>query len=142
MPKHTTAAERGTPMRVTLLTMDHHLASAASRVQRALNVELPGLVLKVHTAAQWRADAQALQACREDIAQADLVIASMLFMEDHFLPVLADLQARREHCDAMVCIMSAPEIMQLTRMGKYVAGQQSGGLMGLLKKLRPQSSKP
>ena len=129
-------------MRVTLLTMDHHLASAASRVQRALNVELPGLVLKVHTAAQWRADAQALQACREDIAQADLVIASMLFMEDHFLPVLADLQARREHCDAMVCIMSAPEVMQLTRMGKYVAGQQSGSLMGLLKKLRPQSSKP
>jgi magnesium chelatase subunit H len=139
MPKPTTAAE-ATPMRVTLLTMDHHLASAAARVQRVLAREIPGLALSVHTAAQWRADAQALQACRADVAQADLVIVSMLFMEDHFLPVLADLQARREHCDAMVCIMSAPEVMQLTRMGKYVAGQQSGGLMGLLKKLRPKSS--
>ena len=129
-------------MRVTLLTMDHHLASAAARVEQVLRQQLPGLVLKVHTAAQWRAESEALQACRDDIAQADLVVVSMLFMEDHFLPVLADLQARREHCDAMVCIMSAPEIMQLTRMGRYVAGQQSGGLMGLLKKLRPQSSKP
>ena len=127
-------------MKVTLLTMDHHLASAAARVQRTLGNELPGLKLSVHTAAQWRADADALQHCRQDIAQADLVIVSMLFMEDHFLPVLADLQQKREHCDAMVCIMSAPEVMQLTRMGKYVAGQQSGGLMGLLKKLRPQSS--
>lgn len=129
-------------MRVTLLTMDHHLASAAARVEHVLRQQLPGLVLNVHTAAQWRADSEALQACRDDIAQADLVVVSMLFMEDHFLPVLADLQARREHCDAMVCIMSAPEVMQLTRMGRYVAGQQSGGLMGLLKKLRPQSSKP
>jgi magnesium chelatase subunit H len=142
-PKRTSAAETGLPqMRVTLLTMDHHLASAAARVEQLLRQQLPGLVLKVHTAAQWRAESDALQACREDIAQADLVVVSMLFMEDHFLPVLADLQARREQCDAMVCIMSAPEIMQLTRMGRYVAGQQSGGLMGLLKKLRPQSTKP
>ncbi len=140
MPKPTTAAEAAAPlMRVALLTMDHHLASAAARVEQALRRELPGLVLKVHTAARWRAEEEALQACRQDIAQADLVLVSMLFMEDHFLPVLADLQARREHCDAMVCIMSAPEIMQLTRMGRYVAGQQSGGLMGLLKKLRPQA---
>ena len=140
MPKLTTAAETSQPlMRVALLTMDHHLASAAVRVERVLGRELPGLVLKVHTAAQWRADPEALQACRHDIAQADLVLVSMLFMEDHFLPVLADLQARRADCDAMVCIMSAPEIMQLTRMGRYVAGQQSGGLMGLLKKLRPQA---
>ena len=78
MPKPTSAAE-ATPMRVTLLTMDHHLASAAARVQSALGKELPGLVLTVHTAAQWRAEADALQACRDDIARADLLLVSMLF---------------------------------------------------------------
>ena len=132
MPKHTSAAEPGgTLMRVVLVTMDHHLASAAARANQRLAQSLPGLQLHVHTAASWRNDTDALQACRDDIARADLVIVSMLFMEDHFLPVLADLQARREHCDAMVCIMSAPEVMQLTRIGRYVAGQQSGGLIGL-----------
>lgn len=86
-----------------------------------------------------RADGEALQQCRDDVARADLVIVSMLFMEDHFLPVLADLQAKRSTCDAMVCFMSAPEVMALTRMGRYEGGGQSGGLIGLLRKLRPQA---
>jgi light-independent protochlorophyllide reductase subunit B len=47
-----------------------------------------------------------------DIARGDIVVATMLFMEDHFLPVLPALQARREHCDAMVCAMSASEVMR------------------------------
>ncbi|MEY4364422.1 MAG: hypothetical protein RLZZ24_1774, partial [Pseudomonadota bacterium] len=141
MPKRTSVAESGTLMRVVLVTMDHHLASAAARAHQTLHQQLPGLSLQVHTAASWRNDAPALQACRDDIARADLVIVSMLFMEDHFLPVLADLQARRAHCDAMVCIMSAPPVMQLTRMGRYVAGEQSGGLIGLLRKLRPSTKR-
>ena len=140
MPKHTSAADAAAaPIRVVLLTMDHHLASAAQRAESRIRATLPALTLGVHTAASWRNDAEALQACREDIARADLVIVSMLFMEDHFLPVLSDLQARREHCDAMVCIMSAPEVMQLTRMGRYAGGGQSGGLIGLLRKLRPSA---
>ena len=82
MPKPTTAADAAAPlMQVALLTMDHHLASAAARVQSALGKELPGLVLTVHTAAQWRAEADALQACRDDIGQADLVIVTMLFID-------------------------------------------------------------
>ena len=124
-------------MRVVLLTMDHHLAGAARGAARRLQQRMPGLSLEVHTAAQWRAQAQALAECHDAVAQADLVIVSMLFMEDHFLPVLDALQARRERCDAMVCIMSAPPVMALTRMGKLVMGQQSTGLMALLKKLRP-----
>ena len=138
MPKRTSAADRAPPMRVVLLTMDHHLASAALRAHERIVQTLPTLSLGVHTAATWRADAQALQQCRDDIARADLVIVSMLFMEDHFLPVLADLQAKRSACDAMVCIMSAPEVMALTRMGRYEGGGQSGGLISLLRKLRPQ----
>jgi len=124
-------------MRVVLLTMDDHLASTARRAAQRLAQRLPGLVFDTHSAAHWRADAQALQSCHTAIAQADLVIVSMLFMEDHFLPVLDALQARRARCDAMVCIMSAPPVMQLTRMGKFVIGQQSTGLMAVLKKLRP-----
>ena len=145
MPKPTSVAERErvtTPrMRVVLLTMDLHLASAASGAAARLAQRIPGLVFEVHSAAHWRADAQALASCHQAIAQADLVIVSMLFMEDHFLPVLDALQARRARCDAMVCIMSAPPVMALTRMGKLVMGQQSTGLMALLKKLRPTASK-
>jgi hypothetical protein len=97
------------PLRVVLVTMDSHLASAAERANRSWRA-VPGLTLTVHAAAEWRDDA-ALQRCIADIARGDIVIVSMLFMEDHFLPVLPALQARREHCDAMVCLMSAAEVM-------------------------------
>ena len=43
------------------------------------------------------------------------------------MPVLPALQARRDHCDAMVCAMSAGEVMRLTRMGRFsMDGTQSG----------------
>ena len=57
-------------------------------------------------------------------------------MEDHFLPVLPALQARRDHCDAMVCAMSAGEVMKLTRMGKFDMAAPASGPMALLKRLR------
>jgi magnesium chelatase subunit H len=140
MPKPTSAADKSGPnLRVVLVTMDTHLASAAQRASRTLTRQLPGLVFSTHNASEYRANAEALQRCNADIARADLVIVSMLFMEDHFLPVLDALKARRDQCDAMVCIMSAPQVMQQTRMGKFSIGGETGGLMGLLKKLRPSA---
>ncbi len=144
MPKPTSAAKKNSSdrqMSVVLLTMDNHLSSTAGRVADQLKAQAPSLNFKTHAAANWRDNTQALQSCIDDIGTADLVIVTMLFMEDHFLPVIDALQARRLACDAMVCIMSAPQVMQLTRMGKYDASKQAGGLIGLLKKLRP-SAKP
>jgi magnesium chelatase subunit H len=139
-PKRTSAAEPATPTRVVLVTMDSHLASAAERANRELARTLPGLSLSVHAAGEWGADGTALERCRADIASGDIVIVTMLFMEDHFLPVLPALKARREHCDAMVCAMSAAEVMSLTRMGKFSMDKPASGALALLKRLRGKSS--
>ncbi len=139
MPKPTTAAEPGAGaprLRVVLVTMDGHLAQAALRANAVLQRRVPGLSLGVHAASVYVNDARALQACRDDIAQADIVIVTMLFMEDHFLPVLPALRARRDHCDAMVCAMSAAEVMRLTRMGRFRMDTPASGPLALLKKLR------
>jgi magnesium chelatase subunit H len=141
MPKLTTAAEASVPMRVVLVTMDSHLVSAADRAQTQLAKDMPRLRLNVHAAADWADDAAALARCHNDIAQADIVIVTMLFMEDHFLPVLDALRARRDHCDAMVCAMSAGEVMKLTRMGKFNMSGTTSGPMALLKKLRGNAGK-
>ena len=143
MPKPTSAADvrpQGPGMRIVLVTMDSHLASAAERAHRSLAKAVPGLSLVVHAASEWREDAAALQRCTNDIARADIVLVSMLFMEDHFLPVLPALQARRMQCDAMVCLMSAAEVTRLTRMGKFDMSAPSTGPMAFLKKLRGKSS--
>ena len=130
------AAAAATPLRFVVVTMDTHLASATERARAALKRELPGLVLTLHAASDWSADEAALARCREDIARADIVVATMLFMEDHFLPVLEALRARRDHCDAMVCAMSAGEVAKLTRIGRFDMSKPASGPMALLKKLR------
>ena len=92
MPKRTSAAD-AIPIRVVIVTMDSHLATATDRARRALAREIPGLALTVHAAAEWGHDPTALARCRDDIAQGDIVVATMLFMEDHFQPVLPALVA-------------------------------------------------
>jgi magnesium chelatase subunit H len=139
MPKRTSAADP-TPVRVVIVTMDSHLASATERARHKLARELPGLALSVHPAAEWGDDAAALERCKADIAQGDIVIATMLFMEEHFQPVLPALQARREHCDAMVCAMSASEVVKLTRLGKFNMSREASGAIEWLKRLRGKRS--
>ena len=136
-PKRISAADsKPVTMRVVVVTMDSHLASATERANAALAQSMPGLKLSVHAAAEWGDDPAALERCKADIAQGDIVIAAMLFLEDHFLPILPALQARREHCDAMVCAMSAAEVTKLTRMGKFDMAAPATGAMAFLKRLR------
>ncbi len=140
MPKLTSPAE-ATPMRVVLVTMDTHVASAIDRARVILGKQIPGLSLRVHAASEFAADPAALQRCLNDIAQADIIIATMLFMEDHFTPLLPALKARRETCDAMVCALSAGEVTKLTRIGQFDMSAPANGAMALLKKLRGSREK-
>src|SRR5690349_20116462 len=100
MPRPTSAASPA-PVRVAIVTMDTHLASAVDRAARRLCKELPGLGIRLHAASEWGHDGAALARCKADIAAADIVVNAMLFMEDHFEAILPDLKARRETCDAM-----------------------------------------
>ncbi|MFZ5558090.1 MAG: magnesium chelatase subunit H [Pseudomonadota bacterium] len=134
-PKPISAADP-TPVRVVIVTLDSHLASATERAQHQLLRELPGLRLSLHAAAEWGDDPAALERCRADIAQGDIVIATMLFMEDHIQAVLPALQARRDHCDAMIGCMSAGEVVKLTRIGRFNMDGSQGGAMAWLKRLR------
>jgi magnesium chelatase subunit H len=141
MPKRTSAAD-GAKIRFVIVTMDSHLSSATARVAQRLAKEMPGLSLDMHAADKWGSDPAALQRCRSDIARGDIIVATMLFMEDHFRPVLDALQERREHCDAMICAMSAAEVVRLTRLGKFKMDGSQGGAMSLLKRLRGAKKAP
>ncbi len=134
-PKLTSRAEP-TPVRVVIVTLDTHLASAAERARDTLAREIPGLILSVHAASEWDDEPQALERCRADIARGDIVFASMLFLEEHFQAVLPWLKERRDQCDAMVGCMSAGEVIRLTRLGRFSMSGSGGGAIGLLKRLR------
>src|SRR5664279_575966 len=102
MPKRITPADP-TPLRVVVVTMDSHLSGAAARAQKLLRANFPGLTLSVHSADEWGTDDAALARCNVDIACGDIVIATMLFLDDHVRAVMPALTARRSECDAMIC---------------------------------------
>ncbi len=145
MPKPISAAEVNpameAPIRVVIITLDRHLASTVERARRVLAAELPGLELSLHAAAEWADDPESLARCQEDIAQGDIILATMLFMEDHVQAVLPALRARREHCDAMVGAVSVGDVIKLTRIGKFAMDKPQKGPMKLLSKLRGKNRK-
>jgi magnesium chelatase subunit H len=125
--------------RVVIITLDNHLAGAVERANRTLAAD--GVSVTLYAASDWDRDPAVLTRAKADIASADVIVATMLFLEDHVRAVHDALLARREDCDAMVGIMSAADIVRLTRLGNYRMDKPASGPMALLKKLRG-SSKP
>ena len=142
--KHTLATDAETPIKVVLVTLDNHVNGAIARAEKRLTHDLPGIDFTSFAATEWEADPQSLSDCRAAIAQGDIVIVTMLFMEPHIKAISDALAARRDDCDAMVCCMSAPEVMQYTRMGRFTMDGEPSGPIALLKRLRgtPKDGKP
>ena len=129
------------PVRVVVITLDNHLSGAFERAQARFDRAGSGVTIGFHAAADWEEKPATLAAAHADIARADIILCTMLFLEDHIRAVLPALTARREHCDALVGLMSAGEIVRLTRMGDYRMDKPASGPLALLKKLRG-SGKP
>jgi magnesium chelatase subunit H len=129
------------PLRIVLVTMDSHCAAAAARAEMRLRTEIPGLTLSVHAADRWDGDPRALAACHDDIARGDIIVASMLFLDDHIRAVLPALTARRDQCDAIIGLLSAGEVIRLTRLGRLSMSEPARGPMALLKRLRGAGKK-
>ncbi len=140
MPRPT-SADKQTPVRVVIVTLDNHLAGAVENARATLAEEIPGLRLSLHAAAEWAENPDTLEQCKRDIAEGDIVIATMLFLEDQIKAILPALMARREACDAMIGMMSAGEIMRITRIGQFRMDGEQRGVLALLKRLRGGSRK-
>jgi magnesium chelatase subunit H len=121
-------------VRVAIVTLDNHLKGAVDRANASLNRD--NIELSLHAAADWDRDAANLESTKAAIAGADIVIATMLFLDDHVRAILPALEARREQCDAMLGIMAASEVVRLTRLGNYRMDAPAKGPLALLKRLR------
>ncbi|MFB2552363.1 magnesium chelatase subunit H [Ensifer soli] len=130
-----------TPVRVVLVTLDNHIVAAVDDARMALNAEMPGLTLSVHAATDWADSPAKLEACRAAIRAGDIVIVSMIFVEEHVRAIADVLEERHRLCDAMVCCMSAGTVMKYTAMGRFRMGEEQKGPLALLKKLRGSSSR-
>ena len=70
-----------------------------------------------------------------------MVIANLLFLEEHVSAILPALQARRADCDAMIGVIADSQIVKLTRMGTLDMSRPDSGLSRLMKRLRGADKK-
>jgi len=129
------------PPRVVVITLDKHLAGVFQRSEADLAREMPGFRIDFHAATDWQDNPDALSRCIADIATGDIIIATMLFMEDQVRAVLPALTARREHCDAMLGVLSAGEVVKLTKLGTFRMEGSDKGPLAILKRLRGSKTK-
>ena len=113
--------------RVVIVTLDAHSAGPAARVSERLAGEFPGLSVTVHAAAEWAENPAALDLARDAVRHADIVVANLLFIEEHITAILPDLQARRDLCDAMIGVIADPQVVKLTRMGDLDMAKPASG---------------
>ena len=90
-------------VRVAIVTLDNHLKGAVERASERLAGE--NIAITLHAASDWDRVSGSLEAAETDVARADIVIATMLFLDDHVRAIMPALEARREDCDAMLGLM-------------------------------------
>ncbi len=124
------------PYRFVVVTLDAHAAGPAMRVLPRLQADFPGLEVSIHAAAEWAGNPTALAEARAAVDSADLVVANLLFIDEHLQAILPQLRAASERADAFVGVIADPQIVKLTRMGDLNMAKPASGVAAFLKKLR------
>ncbi|QFU10258.1 Aerobic cobaltochelatase subunit CobN [Rhodobacteraceae bacterium THAF1] len=127
--------------RIAIVTLDAHAAGPAARVLPRLEKDFPGLSVSVHAAAEWGHDPHALDVARDAVRDADIVVTSLIFLEEHVQAIRPGIEAARMRADAVVGMVSDAAIVKLTKMGDLDMAKPQSGVAKLMKRLRG-SAKP
>ena len=94
-----------TPYRIAIVTLDSHNARPCERALKNMHNDFPGLEVDIFAAATWSDNPAEFEKAKRSIERADVIVANLLFLEDHVKPLLPVIEARRNQCDAVVGII-------------------------------------
>ena len=130
-------------MKAVYLVLEPQYQSALSQAANSLNaqngaigVELSGYLIEELRDPSNFADFQA------DVAEADVFIASLIFIEDLAQKVVDAVTPHRERLKAIVVFPSMPEVMRLNKLGTFTMAQlgQSDSVIANFMKKRKESN--
>ncbi len=123
---------------IVIVTLDSHAAGPAARIAPRLAADFPGLTISIHAASEWAENPDSLTRCKLALQTADMVVANLIFIEEHITAILPDLTAARARVDAFIGVIADSQITKLTKMGDLDMSKPASGMMAMLKKLKPK----
>ncbi|NJM68180.1 MAG: magnesium chelatase subunit H [Acaryochloris sp. RU_4_1] len=130
-------------MKVVYVVLEPQYQSALTAAANAINnshndlaVELSGYLLEELRSPENYAAFEA------DVAEANIFIGSLIFIEDLADKVVAAVQPHRDHLDVAVVFPSMPQVMRLNKMGSFTManlGQSQSAIAQFMRKRKEQS---
>ncbi|MCU0568960.1 MAG: magnesium chelatase subunit H [Oculatellaceae cyanobacterium Prado106] len=130
-------------VRVVYVVLEPQYQSSLSAAVRAINDNNPNLAIEIsgYLLEELRS-AENYEAFKQDIAQANLFIASLIFIEELAEKVVAAVEPHRDRLDAAVVFPSMPQVMRLNKLGSFSMaqlGQSKSVISNFMKKRKEKA---
>jgi magnesium chelatase subunit H len=129
--------------KVVYVVLEAQYQSALSAAVRSINANNPNVALEIsgYLIEELR-DPQNYEDFKRDIAEANVFIASLIFIEELADKVVAAVQPVRDRLDVAVVFPSMPEVMRLNKMGSFSMaqlGQSKSAVAQFMRKRKEKS---
>jgi magnesium chelatase subunit H len=130
-------------LKVVYVVLEPQYQSSLSAAVRAINDKNPKLALEIsgYLIEELR-DPQNYENFQRDVADANIFIASLIFIEDLADKVVAAVQPHRDKLEAIVVFPSMPQVMRLNKMGTFSMaqlGQSKSAIAQFMRKRKENS---
>jgi len=128
---------------VVYVVLEPQYQSSLSAAVRAINQNHPNLAVEIsgYLIEELR-DSDNYEDFKRDVSQANIFIASLIFLEDLADKVVAAVEPHRDHLDVAVVFPSMPQVMRLNKMGSFSMaqlGQSKSAIAQFMKKRKEKS---
>ena len=130
-------------LKVVYVVLEPQYQSALSAAVQSINQNNPNLAVEIsgYLIEELR-DSGNYEDFKRDIAQANIFIASLIFIEDLADKVVAAVEPHRDHLDAAIVFPSMPQVMRLNKLGSFSMaqlGQSKSAIAQFMRKRKEKS---
>ncbi|MFM7447438.1 MAG: magnesium chelatase subunit H [Leptolyngbyaceae cyanobacterium] len=130
-------------VKVVYVVLEPQYQGALSSAVRAINQTNPNIAFEIsgYLIEELRSP-ENYEDFKRDVAEANVFIASLIFLEDLADQVVAAVEPHRDRLDVAVVFPSMPQVMRLNKMGSFSLSQigQSKSMISKFMKKRKESS--
>ncbi len=130
-------------IKVVYVVLEPQYQSSLSAAVRSINQNSPNLAIEIsgYLLEELRSP-ENYEAFQQDVAKANVFIASLIFIEELAEKVVAAVEPHRDHLDVAVVFPSMPQVMRLNKMGSFSMaqlGQSKSAIAQFMRKRKEKS---